>query len=139
GAAGIRFNFNATALGALPTHAGLVWTDGAGQVYFEAFDHNGASMGLQGPFNFPDSVNNGTTSEDRFLGAYNKDGISALRVLNTVGGIEIDHLQYGFSVGNAPPIVNAGTDQNIFLPATTVTLNGAVSDDGLPVCNTLAV
>ncbi|MGH9871912.1 MAG: PKD domain-containing protein, partial [Pyrinomonadaceae bacterium] len=139
GAAGIRFTFSAAVLGSLPTHAGLVWTDGAGQVSFEVFDHNGISMGLQGPFNFPDSVNSGTTAEDRFLGAYNKDGISAIRVLNTVGGIEIDHLQYGFSIGNSPPIVNAGTDQNIFLPTSTFTLNGAVSDDGLPVCNTLAI
>src|SRR6185503_10775980 len=40
GAAGIRFTFNAAVLGSLPTHAGLVWTDGAGQVSFEAFDHN---------------------------------------------------------------------------------------------------
>src|SRR5258705_3994185 len=135
----MRFTFNIAALGSLPTHAGLVWTDGAGQVYFEAFDHNGLSMGLQGPFNFPDNVNTGTTAEDRFLGAYNKDGISAIRVLNTVGGIEIDHLQYGFTVGNSPPIVNAGTDQNIALPATTFTLNGAVSDDGLPACNTPAI
>ncbi len=139
GAAGLRFNFNATVLGTLPTHAGLVWTDGAGQVSFEAFDHNGFSMGLQGPFSFPDNVNSGTTAEDRFLGAYNKDGISAIRVLNTVGGIEIDHLQYGFSVGNSPPIVNAGNDQNIALPTTTVTLNGVVTDDGLPACNTSAI
>ncbi len=139
GAAGIRFNFNATVLGSLPTHAGLVWTDGGGQVYFEAFDHNGFSMGLQGPFNFPDAVNNGTTAEDRFLGAYNKDGISAIRVLNTVGGLEIDHLQYGFSVGNSPPIVNAGNDQNIALPTTAFTLNGVVTDDGLPACNTPAI
>ena len=139
GAAGIRFNFNAAVLGSLPTHAGLVWTDGAGQVYFEAFDPSGLSMGLQGPFNFPDAVNNGTTAEDRFLGAYNKDGISALRVLNTVGGIEIDHLQFGFSVGNSAPIVNAGNDQNIALPTTTFALNGVVSDDGLPACNTPAI
>jgi len=139
GAAGIRFNFNATALGALPTHAGLVWTDGAGQVYFEAFNRNGLSMGLQGPFNFPDNVNNGTTAEDRFIGAYNKDGISAIRVLNTVGGIEVDHLQYGFSVGNSSPIVNAGNDQSIALPGTTLTLSGVVSDDSLPACNVLAL
>ncbi len=33
---------------------------------------------------------------------------------------------------NQPPTVNAGTDQTITLPTTTVTLNGTASDDGLP-------
>ena len=27
-------------------------------------------MGRRGPYNFPDGVNNGTTAEDNFLGAY---------------------------------------------------------------------
>ena len=72
-------------LGSLPTHAGLVWTDGAGTVSFEAFDRNGVSMGVRGPFDIADSAYFGATAEDRFLGAYNPQGISAIRVLNTSG------------------------------------------------------
>jgi RHS repeat-associated protein len=138
GNAGVKFTFNASVLGSLPTHAGLVWTDGAGTVSFEAFDRNGVSMGVRGPFNLPDSAYFGATAEDRFLGAYNPQGISAIRVLNTSGGLEVDHLQYGFgSNANAAPVVNAGADQTLILPITTATLNGTVTDDGLPGCATL--
>ncbi len=34
--------------------------------------------------------------------------------------------------GNQPPIVDAGPDQAITLPTSTVTLDGTVTDDGLP-------
>ncbi|MEP6636018.1 MAG: PKD domain-containing protein, partial [Acidobacteriota bacterium] len=134
GSAGITFSFNAGVLGSLPTHAGLVWTDGAGQVFFEAFDPSGASLGVRGPYDFADGVNNGTTAEDNFLGAYNNQGISAIKIWNTVGGIEIDHLQYAFSTANRAPLVNAGPDQSVNLPAGVVLLSGTVSDDGLPAC-----
>ncbi|HEY0764376.1 MAG TPA: PKD domain-containing protein [Pyrinomonadaceae bacterium] len=134
GSAGIKFTFNATTLGNLPTHAGLVWTDGAGQVFFEAFDRNGVSMGATGPFNFPDLSNNGGTAEDNFLGVYNRDGVSAIKIWNTVGGMEIDHLQYSFSTQNVAPVVNAGADQTTLMGAGSLTLNGAVTDDGLPAC-----
>ncbi|HEV8427371.1 MAG TPA: RHS repeat-associated core domain-containing protein [Pyrinomonadaceae bacterium] len=134
-AAGIKFTFNAAVLGSLPTHAGLVWTDGAGTVSFEAFDSQGVSMGVRGPFNLPDGSNFGTTAEDTFFGVYNRGGISAIRILNTVGGIEIDHLQYGFEHSdNNAPSVSAGEDQAIYLPDTSVTLNGSGVDDGLPAC-----
>src|SRR5438477_5668105 len=33
---------------------------------------------------------------------------------------------------NLPPIVNAGPDQSIMVPANTVTLNGSATDDGQP-------
>src|SRR5438132_3339726 len=33
---------------------------------------------------------------------------------------------------NLPPIVNAGPDQSIMVPANTVTLNGSAADDGQP-------
>ena len=137
GAAGITFTFNATTLGNLPTHAGLVWTDGAGTTFFEAFDRNGVSMGARGPFNIADGSNNGTTSEDNFFGVYNKDGISAIKIWNTVGGMEIDHLQYSFATANTPPVINAGPDQTLALESGSAALNGAVSDDGLPSCVTV--
>src|SRR5579864_2330143 len=38
---------------------------------------------------------------------------------------------------NLPPVVNAGPDQTITLPTNSVTLNGTVTDDGLPVGGTL--
>jgi RHS repeat-associated protein len=139
GAAGITFNFNATALGSLPTHAGVVWTDGNGQVTFEAFDRQGVSMGVRGPFNFADASNNGTTGEDTFLGAYNRGGISAIKITNSSGGIEIDHLQYSFErSANNPPSVNAGDDQAMSLPVNSATLNGSATDDGLPACGSLS-
>jgi hypothetical protein len=34
--------------------------------------------------------------------------------------------------GNLPPVVNAGADQALKVPATATTLSGTVSDDGLP-------
>jgi hypothetical protein len=41
------------------------------------------------------------------------------------------------SLLNRSPVVNAGANQTITLPATA-SLNGAASDEGLPVCSTLA-
>jgi hypothetical protein len=94
GAAGIRFEFDAGVLGALPTAAGIVWTDGQGEYSFEAFDPMGASLGTLGPFSAAGAVS-GETAEDRFLGVYDAGGISAIAISNTLGGIEVDHLQYG--------------------------------------------
>ncbi len=44
GSTGITFTFDSTVLGALPTHSGIVWTDGGGSTTFEAFDSNGISL-----------------------------------------------------------------------------------------------
>lgn len=94
GSTGISFTFDASALGALPTHAGLVWTDGAGTITFEAFDSNGASLGtLSG--NHANGSFSGETAEDRFYGWENAGGISRIHIRNSSGGIEVDHLQYG--------------------------------------------
>lgn len=93
GNAGVTFTFNKAVLGALPTAAGLVWTDGAGTITFEAFDQNGQSLGtLTG--NDADGTFFGTIEEDRFFGATNPGGISAIHISNSSGGIEIDHLQF---------------------------------------------
>ena len=96
GAAGITFTFSAATLGALPTHAGIVWTDGAGTTSFEAFDHSGVSLGVINA-NLADASFNGETAEDRFLGAVDPLGISAIHISNSSGGIEVDHLQYGLA------------------------------------------
>jgi hypothetical protein len=107
GPAGITFQFDDSTLGSLPTHAGIVWTDGEGTISFEAFDQNGASLGTIGPFSdpgvVPDASFSGGTAEDRFFGATNDSGISKIFISNTSGGIEVDHLQFGNGVGGPPP------------------------------------
>ncbi|MGE5170255.1 MAG: hypothetical protein ACM3JC_07775 [Rudaea sp.] len=102
GAAGITFTFDATVLGHLPTQVGIVWTDGAGTTTFEAFGPGGASLGTIGPVAIADGAITGETAEDRFFGVTNAAGISAIKISNTSGGIEVDHLQYGV-FGAAPP------------------------------------
>jgi len=93
GSAGIRFTFT----GILPTKAGLVWTDGASTVSFQAFDQDGVSLGVF-PTHLADGVNFGETAEDRFYGAENATGISSILIRNSTGGIEVDHLQFGAPV-----------------------------------------
>lgn len=98
GAGSLKFTFDGTALGGLPTHVGAVWTDGSGQVGFEAFGPDGQVVYAIAPFSepgFPDDTVNSSTREDRFFGAYAPGGISAIRIYNTAGGVEVDHLQYG--------------------------------------------
>jgi hypothetical protein len=91
---GITFQFSKAALGALPTAVGIVWTDGAGQITFEAFDENGNSLGIL-TGDHADGSFLGTIEDDRFYGATNAGGISSIHIGNSSGGIEVDHLQYG--------------------------------------------
>ena len=141
GVQGIKFVFNRQILGHYPTHVGVVYTDGAGQTYYEAFDGNGASLGVRGPFSFPDTSHFGEVTNDFFLRSYSSSGISAIRIWSiNGGGVEVDHLQYGYQSNgavNSAPTVTAGNAQTITLPTNTVTLQGAVSDDGLPAGNSL--
>ncbi|GMV97171.1 MAG: hypothetical protein AMXMBFR83_15300 [Phycisphaerae bacterium] len=116
------FTFNASVLGSLPTHAGIVWTDVGfsqppgpdqyGNVTFEAFGPSGASLGTIGPCLLGDGLFRGQTAEDRFFGAYNPDGISSIRISmpnlsgqpdNTRANWEVDHLQYGAVYQCLPP------------------------------------
>jgi hypothetical protein len=99
-----RFDFSAAALGMLPTHVGLVWTDvggtagvlGVGPVTFEAFDELGVSLGSIGPFTLGDGAATGATAEDRFFGVINDGGISRIDIsMANSTDWEIDHLQYG--------------------------------------------
>lgn len=86
--------------GGLPTFAGLVWTDGSGEVSFEAYGPDGGSLGVLGPFHaddagFPGSGITRETDEDRFFGVAFGAGISKLRISNTGGPLEMDHVQAG--------------------------------------------
>ncbi|WP_337188273.1 PEPxxWA-CTERM sorting domain-containing protein [Phenylobacterium sp.] len=94
GAAGVEFTFDAGVLGGLPTHAGLVWTDGRGTITFEAFDLNGVSLGVV-TGDHADAFQTGETGEDRFYGVIHAAGISRILISNQSGGIEVDHVQYG--------------------------------------------
>ena len=107
GSAGISFTFSAAALGALPTHAGIVWTDGVGTITFEAFDQNNVSLGTT-TGNHADGSVSGTTAEDRFYGWVNSGGISKISIKNSGGGIEVDHLQDGASAVPEPATMLVG-------------------------------
>ena len=101
GSAGITFSFSAATLSALPTSAGIVWTDGGGNIRFEAFGAGGASLGvLTGTH--ADANITGETAEDRFYGVSDPGGISAIMISNSSGGIEVDHLQYGGVTSSVP-------------------------------------
>jgi hypothetical protein len=103
------FSFDAGVLGALPTHAGIVWTDvgtpsppggvfGMAGIFFEAFDSGGALIGGVGAPNLGDGAVDGATAEDRFFGAYHPGGISSIRITATSSNDwEVDHLQYGLA------------------------------------------
>ena len=101
GSCGITFTFNAAALGGnLPTSVGIVWTDGDPGTFgreFQAFDQNGILIGTI--FDNTDGwyfEGDGNPEHFHFFGATNPGGISSIFIANGGGGIEVDHLQYGF-------------------------------------------
>jgi hypothetical protein len=100
GGVGVEFAFNAALLGGLPTHVGIVWTDGLGVVTFTAYDANGVSLGTSTASPATPGFN-GQTNEDTFFGIV-AAGISRIAISNvqpgTPAGIEVDHLQYGAPV-----------------------------------------
>lgn len=99
GAAGITFTFNKAVLGQLPTHVGIVWTDGdSPNRTFKAFDQNNALIGtiVDPTQKFFSTGADGDTSNYRFFGAINASGISSIFIANDSGGIEVDDLQFGF-------------------------------------------
>lgn len=99
GATGITIGFDTSAFGALPTHVGIVWTDGGSKrhVILEAFDADGASIGTVEGYDIGDGSNSVTTAEDRFFGVVYDAGVSKIHIYhgNSGGGIEVDHVQYG--------------------------------------------
>lgn len=99
GAVGVRF-FLPTGT----TAAGLVWTDGAGAITFEAFNPMGISLGILGPLSgIPGPGFTGATAEDRFFGVADTGGIGSILIKNSGGGIEVDHVQYGIAASSAVP------------------------------------
>jgi len=121
GSAGITFTFDPVALGGFPTAAGIVWTDGEGDVSFEAFDALGGSLGTIGPVSIADGSVVGTTAEDRFFGAHNPGGISAIHISNVNGGIEVDHLQYGAAALASTTTTTIATTSTVTTTATSST------------------
>lgn len=105
------FTFDADALGTLPTHVGLVWTDIGwnsptpywGPLSFEAFGPLGTSLGSIGPYWLGDGMDTGQQGEDRFFGAIYDNGISAIRIGTNNKDWEVDHLQYGAASPAAVP------------------------------------
>lgn len=96
---GVLITFSKADLGALPTQAGLVWTDGStqGLATFEAWDSKGNSIGT-----FSEVVGGagflGQTDEDRFFGVSHIGGISAIKLHGPMQGMEVDHVQFGLLV-----------------------------------------
>ncbi|SFW40153.1 hypothetical protein [Nitrosovibrio sp. Nv17] len=99
GVSSITFTFSAALLGALPHHAGLVWTDsgfanirrGFDSVLFEAFDRAGNLLGIIGPSALGDESFAGQTAEDRFFGITSTEGIGSVRISllhSTVQGLD---------------------------------------------------
>jgi hypothetical protein len=106
GVSSITFTFSAALLGALPTHAGLVWTDmglanvraGLDSILFEAFDTGNNSLGLIGPSALGDGLFAGQTAEDRFFGITSTSGISSV-CISLLNSTErgLDNPQYDFT------------------------------------------
>jgi hypothetical protein len=90
GSTGVTFSFPFPV-----SAAGGVWTDGAGTTTFEAFGPGMVSLGTIGPVDINDGVFTGGTGEDHFFGVQDPGGIVAIKLSNSSGGIEIDHIQYG--------------------------------------------
>jgi uncharacterized membrane protein len=133
---GIRFNFSAAQLGQLPTHVGIVWTDGPtiSNVSLEAFDAMGASLGTRTEFNLGDGNFRGGTGEDRFFRVIDMNGISAIRIRSPGApgasgtGIEVDHLQFGLQTVPEP---NALMLVALALAALTISFKRSMKQCGL--------
>jgi hypothetical protein len=146
GSTGITFTFDPNGPLGLPTSAGMVWTDGGGgaSITFEALDQNGASLGTFGPFAIADGSNSGQTAEDGFFGAVNAGGISAIKLSNTSGGIEVDHLQFDHCAAAtttttstvAPTTSTTSTSTSTLPPTTSSTSSSTVPTTLAPTTTT---
>jgi uncharacterized repeat protein (TIGR01451 family) len=84
-----------------------------------------------GPVSIADGSNAGTTGEDRFFGVTNVGGISAIKISNSSGGIEVDHLQYGlYTVPGANLSLTKQDSPDPVAPGGTLTYTLTVSNAG---------
>lgn len=92
-----NFTFDPNALGGLPTHVGLVWTDDAnnGTVTITAFDGADVMIAQKAFTGIGSSGVSGETDEDRFFGIVYPAGVKRITLTHTGGGYEIDHIQIG--------------------------------------------
>ena len=102
----LTFSFSKDLLGALPTDAGLIWTDmglanvreGFESVLFEAFDASNNLLGAIGPSAMGDGLFAGQTAEDRFFGVTSANGIGSIRI-TSLSSTErgMDRFRYQFT------------------------------------------
>jgi len=98
--------FDRDELGWLPTAVGIVWTDGSpiDGVQFVFTDSTGSSVFRGDRFFLGDDNSMGGTSEDRFFGVVDPEGVAGFHLLAGFSqdepgfSFEVDHLQYGFFV-----------------------------------------
>jgi hypothetical protein len=132
GQTGITFTFDPQRAGGLPTQAGMTWTDGEGTTTFEAFDQNGASLGTL-PRDHADGSASGTTGEDRFYAVSNAGGISAIKLTNTSGGIEVDHLTLNNTLQSCDNSAASTTTTTVTTTTTTTATTIPAGCSGVPV------
>lgn len=113
GTTSLSLTFSTDALGRLPTHAGIVWTDvgfvyagntGYGTVNFTAYDLLSVSLGTVSA-DLGDGAFSGETTEDRFFGVVNAAGISRIVIEMAYSpDWEVDHLQYSYATPVPEPV-----------------------------------
>ena len=135
----ITITFDAAVLGGFPDHVGVVWTDGGqgAATDIEAFDAFGASFGVQ-RFFFADGFITGETAEDCFVGVVYPAGISALRIQNLAGGLELDHLQYGLAGASPPAQTATATATETPPPTATETATATATETPPPTATATA-
>jgi hypothetical protein len=130
----IEVLFDATVLGSLPTHAGIVWTDGAGIVTVRGYDGGGVLIGTV-TGNSSDGNFSSGTAEDRFYGFIYPQGLSRITITDQNNCIEVDHIQAGRSgvagcgpadIGSAGGLPGADNhlDNNDFIAFINFFFNG---------------
>ena len=99
---GYTFRFDAQTLGRLPTHVGIVWTDGSptAPTQFEVYDAQDNLVGIVGPVKISDAWFSGQTAEDHFFGVVHAAGIQRIVIRNpgSSNSMDVDHLQYGIAI-----------------------------------------
>ena len=115
GSTTLRFVFDTSVLGKLPTYVGIVWTDvgfvssgrdGFGDVIFKAFGAGDQLLAEITGANLGDGVFGGQTAEDRFFGVKSPLGISSFEIsMPNSNDWEVDHLQYGYQPVPTPALL----------------------------------